>query len=166
MARNQYYNQITTPFSTFHRSKHDGISYLDIDFLSICPACASPLLLADTIYNINDQFKGKTPWLNTPYIFVAEKCKIPYFNIWYTVNEISEKERPIIEFHIKRIYPKSDGTLRKLTPDEMLQYLEWKVQQHIPKCTNKKYLLKRVTSNSEHNADFKRLNNYVKLLSK
>ena len=166
MARNQYYNQLKTPVSTWHRSKHDGVAYLDLDFLSVCPSCAEPLLLADTIYNINDQFKGKSAWLNKPYIYVAEKCKIPYFNIWYTVNEISEEERPIIEFHIKRIYPKSDGSLRKLTPDEMLQYLEWKVQQHIPNCTNKKYLLKRVTAATAPNSNFKRLENYVKLLSK
>ena len=166
MARNQYYDQKHTPVSAWHRSKHDGISYLDIDFLSICPACASPLLLADTIYNINDQFKGKSGWLNKPYIFVAEKCKIPYFNIWYTVNEISEKERPITEFHIKRIYPPGGKGITKLTPDEMLQYLEWKVQQHIPNCTNKKYLLKRVTAATAPNSNFKRLENYVKLLSK
>ena len=60
MARNQYYNQLKTPVSTWHRSKHDGVAYLDLDFLSVCPACAEPLLLADTIYNINDEFKGKS----------------------------------------------------------------------------------------------------------
>ena len=48
----------------------------------------------------------------------------------------------------------------------LLQYLEWKVQQHIPKCTNKKYLLKRVTAATAPNSNFKRLENYVKLLSK
>ena len=166
MARNQYYNQLTTPFSAFHRSKHDGISYLDIDFLSICPACAKPLFLADTIYNRNNDFKGKTPWMQRPYKFVAKKCELPYFLIWYTVNEISEQERPITEFHIKRIYPPGGTGIIKLTPDQMLEYLEFKVQQHIPTCSAKSYLLKRVTTKSEHNADFKRLNNYVKLLSK
>ena len=165
MARNQYYNQLTTPFSAFHRGLHDGISYLDIDFLSICPACAKPLFLADTIYNRNNDFKEKSAWMQRPYKFVAEKCELPYFIIWYTVNEISEKERPITEFHIKRIYPPGGKGIVKLTPDEMLQYLEYKVQQHIPNCSSKKYLLKRVTTKSEHNADFKRLNNYVKLLS-
>ena len=166
MARNQYYNQITTPFSTFHRSKHDGISYLDIDFLSICPACAKPLFLADTIYNRNNDFKGKSPWFQKPYKSIAEKCEFPYFIIWYTVNEISERERPITEFHIKRIYPPGGKGIIKLTPDEMLQYLEFKVQQHIPACSSKDYLLKRVTAVNEHNSTFERIQNYVKLLSK
>ncbi len=166
MARNQYYNQITTPFSTFHRSKHDGIAYLDIDFLSICPACAKPLFLADTIYNKNNDFKGKSPWLKRPYIHIAKNCDLKYFEIFYTVNEISEQERPITEFHIKRIYPPGKNDIVKLTPDQMLEYLEFKVQQHIPTCSAKSYLLKRITTKSEHNADFKRLNDYVKLLSK
>jgi len=166
MARNQYYNQLHSPVSAWHRSKHDGISYLDLDFLSICPACAKPLFLADTIYNKNNDFKEKSVWMQRPYKFVAEKCELPYFLIWYTVDEISEQNRPIKEFHIKRIYPSGGKGLKKLTPDEMLQYLEYKVQQHIPDCSSKDYLLKRVTTKSEHNADFKRLNNYVKLLSK
>ena len=166
MARNQYYNQLHSPVSAWHRSKHDGIAYLDLDFLSICPACAKPLFLADTIYNKDNSFNDKSAWLQRPYKFVAQKCELPYFLIWYTVDEISEQERPIKEFHIKRIYPPGGKGIIKLTPDEMLEYLEFKVQQHIPACSSKNYLLKRVTSKTEHNSNFKRLNNYVKLLSK
>ena len=166
MARNQYYNQLHSPVSSWHRSKHDGVALVDLDFLSICPACAKPLFLADTIYNRNNDFKGKSAWFQKPYKFVAEKCELPYFIVWYTVNEISEQERPITEFHIKRIYPPGGKGIIKLTPDEMLQYLEYKVQQHIPTCSSKDYLLKRVTAITEHNSNFKRLNNYVKLLPK
>ena len=164
MARKAFYTQLTTPFSDFHRSKHDGISYLDIDFLSICPGCARPLFLADLIYNKNNDFKEKSAWMQRPYKFVAKKCELPYFLLWYTVDEISEQERPITEFHIKRIYPPGGKGLVKLTPDQMLEYLEFKVQQHIPTCSAKSYLLKRVTTKSEHNADFKRLKSYVLLL--
>ena len=166
MARNQYYDQKHTPVSAWHRSKHDGIALVDLDFLSICPACAEPLFIADTIYNINNEFKGKSPWFQKPYKSIAEKCGFPYFIIWYTVNEISEKERPITEFHIKRNYPPGNNIIKKLSPDEMLQYLEYKVQQHIPACSSKDYLLKRVTAITEHNSNFKLLNNYVDLLSK
>ena len=165
MARNQYFDQKHTPVSAWHRSKHNGIAFIDLDFLSICPACARPLFLADTIYNLNNEFKGKSAWMQRPYIFVAKKCELPYFDIFYTVNEISEFERPITEFNIKRIYPPGGKGLVKLTPDEMLQYFEWKVQQHIPTCSSKEYLLKRVTEINEHNSTFERLQNYVELLS-
>ena len=165
MARNQYYYQIKTPISTWHRRLHDGVALTDCDFLPICPACAAPLLIADTIYNRDNRFKGKSDWLNKPYKFIAQKCEIPFFTIWYTVQEISEKERPIIEFNIKRQYPYSNKPIQTLTPDQMLQYLEWKVQQHIPECNSKEYLLKRVTAVTETNSKFERLNNYVKLLS-
>jgi len=46
----------------------------------------------------------------------------------------------------------------------MLQYLEYKVQQHIPVCQSKEYLLKRVTAANEHNNNFLRQDNYVKIL--
>ena len=166
MARNQYYDQRVTPVSTWHRGLHNGVSLTDCDFLPICPACATPLLIADTIYNKDNNFKDKSAWLQRPYIHVAKKCEFPYFQIWYTVDEISEQERPITEFYIKRIYPPGGKGIIKLTPDEMLQYLEYKVQQHIPTCSSKDYLLKRVTEINEHNSTFERLNNYVKLLSK
>ena len=86
MARNQYFDQKHTPVSAWHRSKHNGIAFIDLDFLSICPACARPLFLADTIYNINNEFKGKSAWLQRPYIFVAKKCELPYFDILYLFN--------------------------------------------------------------------------------
>ena len=52
MARNQYFNQLVSPVSSWHREQHDGIAYLDADFISICPACAKPLFIADLIYKV------------------------------------------------------------------------------------------------------------------
>ncbi len=162
MARNQYYDVLSsTPYSYWHRSKHDGVSYLDLDKLAICPACAQPLLLADLIYNRDNQFRGKAPWLNRPYKFIAKAAGIPFFTVWYTVNENTEN-REITEFHIKNQL--SQAQRLRLTPDRWLQYLEYKVQEHIPDCRSKEYLLKRVTAANEHNQNFLRQDNYVKIL--
>ena len=49
MPRNKIFSTIR-PFSHWHRSQHDGINMVDIDVLGICPGCAKPLFLADTIY--------------------------------------------------------------------------------------------------------------------
>ena len=164
MARNQYFNQLVSPVSSWHREQHDGIAYLDADFISICPACAKPLFIADLIYNKDSQFKPKSEWLNRPYQHIAQSCQIPFYTIYYTVNEISDQERPITEFNIVRNYP-SFADKKTLTPDQFLEYLEWKVQQHIPNCKAKNYLLQRVTAATETNNHFKRLENYVKILS-
>jgi len=161
MPRKQYFDQLVSPFSYWHRSLHNGVSYTDLDMCSICPACAQPLLLADHIYNKDNQFRSKSPWLYRPYKFMALKAEIPFFTIWYTVDEKTEN-REITEFHIKNQL--SDAQRLTLTPDQMLQYLEYKVLQHAPKCTAKNYLLKRVTAINEHNKNFKRRNNYVKIL--
>ena len=48
-----------------------------------CPACAAPLFLADTIYNIDFRFKGKSDWHRTPYK-IAEAADIPYYEFFYT----------------------------------------------------------------------------------
>ena len=161
MPRNQYYSQLVSPFSYFHRKQHNGIAYTDLDQCSICPACARPLLLADHIYNKDNQFRTKSDWLYRPYRYLANKAGIPFLTIWYTVDENTEN-REIIEFHTKNNL--SSASRLRLTPDQMLQYLEYKVLQHIPDCKKKSYLLKRVTEANEHNNNFLRQDNYVKIL--
>ena len=161
MPRNQYFSQLVSPFSYWHRKQHNGVAYTDLDQLSICPACAAPLLLADHIYNIDNKFRSKSEWLYRPYKIMAKAAKIPFFTIWYSVDENTEN-REITEFHVKNQL--TDGQRLRLTPDQMLEYLEFKVLQHAPNCSAKDYLLKRVTEANEHNNNFLRQYNYVKIL--
>jgi len=161
MPRDQFYNQLVTPFSYWHRQAHNGVAYTDLDQLSICPACAQPLMIADHIYNKDNQFKSKSEWLYRPYKFMARATGIPFFTIWYTVDE-NTKNREITSFNIKNQL--TDGQTIALTPDEMLQYLEYLVQSHIPVCQAKDYLLKRVTEANEYNNNFLRKEDYVKVL--
>ena len=161
MPRNQYFSQLVSPFSYWHRKQHNGVAYTDLDQLSICPACAAPLLLADHIYNRDNQFRSKSEWLYRPYKIMAKAAKIPFFTIWYSVDENTEN-REITEFHVKNQL--TDGQRLRLTPDQMLEYLEYKVLQHAPECPSKDYLLKRVTEANEHNNNFLRQDNYVKIL--
>ena len=161
MPRNQYFSQLVSPFSYWHRKQHNGVAYTDLDQLSICPACAAPLLLADHIYNRDNQFRSKSEWLYRPYKIMAKAAKIPFFTIWYSVDENTEN-REITEFHVKNQL--TDGQRLRLTPDQMLEYLEFKVLQHAPECPSKDYLLKRVTEANEHNNNFLRQDNYVKIL--
>jgi hypothetical protein len=46
-----------------------------------------------------------------------------------------------------------------------LQYLEHKVQQHIPDCNSKEYLKKRMNADTEFNKNLTRKDNYERLLS-
>lgn len=161
MPRNQYFDQLVTPFSYWHRSQHNGIAYSDLDMVSICPACAAPLLLADHIYNKDNKFRSKSEWLYRPYKIIAKCLKIPFFTIWYSVDENTEN-REITEFHVRNNL--SEPRILRLKPDWMLQYLEYKVLQHAPQCPSKKYLLQRVTEANEHNNNFLRQYDYVKIL--
>ncbi len=161
MPRNQYFDQLVTPFSYWHRSQHNGIAYSDLDMVSICPACAAPLLLADHIYNKDNKFRSKSEWLYRPYKIIAKCLKIPFFTIWYSVDENTEN-REITEFHVRNNL--SEPRILRLEPDWMLQYLEYKVLQHAPQCPSKKYLLQRVTEANEHNNNFLRQYDYVKIL--
>ena len=149
MPRNQYFSQLVSPFSYWHRKQHNGEAY------------TAPLLLADHIYNIDNQFRSKSEWLYRPYKILAKAAKIPFFTIWYSVDENTEN-REITEFHVKNQL--TDGQRLRLTPDQMLEYLEYKVLQHAPECSSKDYLLKRVTEANEHNNNFLRQDNYVKIL--
>ena len=164
MARNQRFSQLVSPFSEWHRNQHDGINYFDLDMVGTCPACAAPLFLADTIYNLDFRFKGKSDWHRTPYKILAEAADIPYYEFFYTVEE-SNKRRDIIRFDINRIRPYSGKVWRNLSPDQMLQFLEYMaLKSHGPNCTNKDYLIRKITNNKCGNK-FIRQQNYVNFLS-
>lgn len=164
MARNEFYSVTRTPVSVWHRNCHDLIALSDVDHISLCPACAKCLLICDTIYNKDNLYKGKTEWLHRPYKEIATKLKIPFWIVWYTVDETTE-QRLITEFAIRRVYPNPTSQTLKLTPDEFLQYLEHKVQQHIPDCNSKEYLKSRMNAKTEHNKFLTRKDNYAKYLS-
>ena len=162
MARDKFYSVTETPYSKWHRAQHDGVAYQDIDKVCICPACAEPLFIADTIYNLNGACKPKPDWMNRAYSHIAKMCGIPFFVVWYSVNE--KKDREVYQIDVKQVYPKNT-TIKSMAPDQWLQYIEYKVKQHIPGCSKKDYFLKRVTADTPGNKNFKRRGDYVKILS-
>jgi hypothetical protein len=164
MARNeQYPGVLKTPYSKWHRSLHNGISMTDIDKISQCPACGKCLLIGDLIFNANDQYKTKPFFTKKAYLEISIALQIPYFEIYYTT-EGKADNGPLERLSVRRIAP-SSGKLHHINLDKWLQYLEFKVQEHIPVCQSKSYLLKRISENNQHNKNFTRRNNYVKLLS-
>ena len=167
MPRKQYFDQLFSPFSGWHREQHDGICYFDLDMVGVCPACAKPLFLADTIYNKDFRFKGKSAWQQRPYVYLAQAANIPFYEFFYTVDEsrASKGIRPVIRFDITRIYPHSDKKWSNLTPDNMLQFLEhMALKSHGPDCENKEYLIRKIKANKSGN-QFIRQQNYVEFLS-
>ena len=163
MARNEHYpGVLKTPYSKWHRNQHDGIAYSDIDKISQCPACGKALFLADLIFNANDQFKTKHWWTKKIYLEIAQTLHIPFFELFYTT-EGKEDNGLLQSLSVRRIYP-TKNELKHISLDNWLEYLEFKVQEHIPVCQSKDYLLKRVTAKNEHNQNFLRQNNYVKIL--
>ena len=164
MPRKQYFDQLVSPFSHWHREQHDGINYFDLDCVGTCPACAKPLFLADTIYNKDFNFRGKSHWQQRPYVYLAQAAEIPFYEFFYTVDE-STQFRNIIRFDITRIYPHSDKRWRNLSPDQMLQFLEhMSLKSHGPDCENKEYLIRKIQANKCGN-QFIRQQNYVNFLS-
>lgn len=150
MPRDKIYDVQNSPFSSWHRSQHDGIAYSDADVLGLCPGCAKILYIADTIYLKGAVYKGKSRWLRSPYMQIANSLEVPYFEIFYKVDETTEN-REITEFGVRRLYP-SPKDIQVLSPDEMLKYLEYKsIIQHGPDCSNKEYLKQRIRENkSKH----------------
>ena len=164
MARKeQYPGVLKTPYSRWHRDQHDGIAYSDIDKISQCPACGKALFLADLIFNANNQYKTKPFYTKRIYLEISTALQIPFFELYYTTEGRADNG-PLESLSVRRIAP-TKGDLQHINLDKWLQYLEFKVQEHIKVCKSKDYLLKRVTVNNEHNKNFTRRNNYVKLLS-
>ena len=163
MARNEVYpGVLKTPYSKWHRNQHNGIAFTDIDKISQCPACGKCLFLADLIFNNNDQYRTKPYYTKRAYLEIASALQIPFFEIYYTTVG-KEDHGPLERLSVRRIAP-TPGSLHHISLDDWLQYLEFKVQEHIPVCQSKEYLLKRVTEANDHNNNFLRQDNYVKIL--
>lgn len=164
MPRDKIFDVQNSPFSTWHRRQNDGIMMTDLDVVGICPGCATPLFIADTIYNKDFRFRGKNSFLQFPYKFLSEKADIPYFEIFYTCDE-SKRHRPCIRFDIRRIRPFTKKFWKNLSEDQMLQFLEhMALVSHGPNCTRKDYLIRRITANKCGN-NFIRQQKYVEFLS-
>jgi hypothetical protein len=97
------------------------------------------------------------------YLEIATALQIPFFELYYTTVGKADNG-PLESLSVRRIAP-SKGDLQHIDLDKWLQYLEFKVQEHIKVCQSKDYLLKRITEDNEHNKNFVRRNNYVKVLS-
>ena len=164
MARNEIYRRVLkTPYSRWHRQQHNGIAYTDIDKIAQCPACGKSLFIADLIFNKDDSYKTKAFYTKKAYLEISKALNIAYFEIHYTT--IGRQDNGDLErLSVQRIAP-SKGSLNHISLDNWLEYLEFKVQEHIPVCQSKEYLLQRVTEENEHNKNFFRKNNYVKILS-
>ena len=164
MARNEVYpGVLKTPYSKWHRNQHNGVAFTDIDKISQCPACGKCLFLADLIFNNNDQYRTKPFYTKRAYLEISKALQIPFFEIYYTT-EGKEDNGQLERLSVRRIAP-TPGSLHHISLDDWLQYLEFKVQEHIPVCQSKDYLLKRVTEENDYNKNFLRKNNYVKILS-
>ena len=164
MARNeQYPGVLKTPYSKWHRNQHNGIACTDIDSISQCPACAKSLFVADLIFNKNDTYKTKNFFTKKAYLEIAKALNIPYFELYYTTVGKTDNG-PLERLSVRRIYP-IEAELKHISLDNWLEYLEFKVIEHIPVCQSKKFLNQRISAHNQYNKNFIRRNNYVKVLS-
>ena len=133
-------------YSNWHRQQHNCLGFSDIDQVSTCNACLEPLFLAETVFNNGQDF-------NKPHKItkrLAEMAGIPAFIIWYKL--VGEM---MIFVHVKRIAPDykngySSEPIR-LTPDQLLQFLEYKQVQHYPNCKKKELFIKKLKEDPRAN---------------
>lgn len=164
MAQKETYpGVLKTAYSKWHRSKHSGIAYSDIDKISLCPGCGKPLLIADTIFNKNDQFRTKSGFAKKVYLKIAKALELTFFEIYYTTVK-KQDHTPLEKIAVRRIFP-TGGPLTHLLPDQWLQFLEHMVLKHAPDCPNKGYFRYRINQKNDFNKDFKRKKKYDEILS-
>jgi len=163
MARNEIYRKVLkTAYSKWHRSLHHGIAYTDIDKISQCPACGTPLLIGDTIFNKDNTFKTKAFYTKTAYLIISKALKIPYFEIYYTT--VGQQDHtPLESLSVRLNYPKK-GELKHLTLQQWQLYLEHKVIEHAPTCKRKDYLQERINKQDHYNKSILLKSEYDKVL--
>ena len=147
MSKKVYFKDVKfSGYSSWHRSNHNSIAMADCDKISVCNACLEPLFLAETVFN-NGQGWNKPHKITKR---LAEMSGIPAFVLWYKL--VGEM---LIFVHVKKIAPDYLGGYSsepiRLSPDQWLEYLEFKQVQHFPNCPKKDLFLKKLREDPRAN---------------
>ena len=147
MVKQVYFSDVKfSKYSTWHRQQHNCLNFSDIDQVSCCNACLEPLFLAETVFN-NGQGWHKPHKITKR---LAEMSGIPAFLIFYKL--VGEM---LIFVHVKKIAPNYPGGYssepRRLSPDQWLQYLEFKQAEHYPNCSKQQLFLKKLREDHRAN---------------
>jgi hypothetical protein len=157
MVKSVYFTGVKfSGYSNWHRQQHNCLGFSDIDQVGTCNSCLEPLFLAETVFNNGQDFIK--PHQITKRLAVM--AGIPAFIIWYKL--VADM---MIFVHVKRIAPDyqtrinnnhfgfdgySSGPIR-LSPDQWLQYLEYKQVQHFPDCKKKELFIKKLKEDPRAN---------------
>ena len=148
MVKQVYFSDVKfSKYSTWHRTQtHNCLGFSDIDQVSSCNACLEPLFLVETVF-FNNQKLIKPHKITKR---LAEMAGIPAFILWYhTVGDM------MMWFHVKKIAPDYSGGYnsepKRITPDQWLQFLEYKQSEHFPKCKKQDLFLKKLKEDPRAN---------------
>ena len=122
MARQNYFNQ-GDHYSEFHR-QFDGLAMIDIDQVEICKKCKTPLAVVETAYDVGQNFKS---FIVTQ--LIAERLKVPGL---VTLYKVDLKSNEIINFRVKKLYPKESNGFYNVEPYQYVNWLKGLHQKH--KC--------------------------------
>ena len=139
-------------FSLWHRRQHSGVALCDLDAIEMCIACNKPLILIETVKDVNQPyFKGHGM---TRQLGIA--AKIPAFIIWYRfiTNKIIDKKKTIpLHVLVKKIAPDYKNGYSsppvKYSFDEWMHYLEFKQAQHFKDCPKQKLFIEKISKDPE-----------------
>ena len=147
MVKQVYFKGVKfSGYSNWHRQQHNSLHFSDIDQVSCCNACLTPLFLVETVFNNGQGF-------NKPHKVtkkLAEMAGIPAFVLWYKL--VGDM---MINFHVKKIAPDYPGGYssepKMLDPDQWLEYLEFKQVEHYPNCSRKDLFIKKLKEDPRAN---------------
>ena len=147
MVKQVYFKGVKfSGYSNWHRQQHNSLHFSDIDQVSCCNACLTPLFLVETVFNNGQGYKK--PHKVTKKL--AEMAGIPAFILWYKL--VGDM---MINFHVKKIAPDYPGGYnsepKMLDPDKWLEYLEFKQVEHYPHCTKKELFIKKLKEDPRAN---------------
>ena len=145
MAREIYCKDVTfSEYSLWHRSKHSGLAMADIDAVEMCIACNAPLILIETVKDVNQAYKKGHSMTKQ----LAIKASLPAFIAWYKF----EGSKPI-SVKVKKIAPDYKGGYSAAPTtysfNQWTNYLESKQVEHFPNCSRKELFIKKVSQDPE-----------------
>ena len=145
MSQEEIYNSRDRTYSAWHRRLSTGrfvgiekaqlLSMIDLDaslFVEYDDGTKEPLALIETAQDVGQSYKTATVTLK-----LAQKASLPCFVVLYSNSNIpnpaDNKWPDVLQFRVKRLWPKYEKDWRILTPQEwaenLLRMRDWQAKK-------------------------------------
>lgn len=123
MSMHERYGRRDLTYSSWHRTLHPSLHWIDIDAVEYCAVCKEPLVVIETAQDVGQAFKPTTVLRN-----VARRMGVPGYLVFYKANDGT-----VERLRVRKVWPQYEP-VAVMTPEDYEAWLLAIREHHRPLC--------------------------------